>query len=483
MTPTAPATAQQSIEPGTRPAPTQTTTTFPDSWRPRLRDTVRLESTPGAAPRHLIYDRETGTYCQLAAGAAELARLLDGTYSFGDLAGDGGTAAREQLTPFLVSLIELGLLERAGVDAQIETAHRAPQRRRWMRLEYAWTGCAPAFAALRPLARALFSPVAAAVLLTLLVAGGWALTSVAGTVWSDASRTPTLAVAVGSVVAMVLLITLHEMAHGLALTRFGGRVNRVGLMLIYLLPAAFCDVSDGYRLPGRWRRVVVALAGIAVQLLAIASCAITLHIIGSGGSDDLRQLLAVVLVLNATIVVANLIPFIRFDGYWALVAALDAPNLYARGLAALGTRARRLVEGRLRTRADNPGEDRPAPPESSGDRALMAYGAACAATPPVLVLAALWQWNLLLIQLGATGAVVWFALLGLSVVFVARVGLRRARTLSYLPLRQRLRAAALTLLVMTAAVTTAGLLMAATDQAHHLAHHMWEEPLHQILAL
>jgi len=481
MTPTAPATAQHAIEPGTRPAPTQTTMTFPDSWRPRLRDTVRLESVPGAAPRHLIYDSETGNYCQLAAGAAELAPLLDGTYSFGDLAGDDGTA-REQLTAFLVSLIELGFLERTGVDAQIETAHRAPQRRRWMRLEYAWTGCAPAFAAVRPLARALFSPVAAAVLLILLVAGGWALTSVAGTVWRDASQTPTLVVAVGSVVAMVLLITLHEIAHGLALTRFGGRVNRVGLMLIYLLPAAFCDVSDGYRLPGRWRRVVVALAGIAVQLLAIASCAITLHIIGSGGSDDLRQLLAVVLVLNATIVVANLIPFIRFDGYWALVAALDTPNLYARGLAALGTRARRLVEGQPRTRAGNR-EDRPAPPGSSGDRALMAYGAACAATPPVLVLAALWQWNLLLIQLGATGAVAWFALLGLSVVFVARVGLRRARTLLDLPQRQRLRAAALTLLVMTAAVTTAGLLMAATDQAHHLAHHMWEEPLHHILAL
>lgn len=479
MTPKAAATVQQSIEPDTRPAPTQTTTMFPDPWRPRLRDTVRLESTLGAAPRHLIYDSETGNYCQLAAGAAELAPLLDGTYSFGDLAGDGGTGAREQLTHFLVSLIELGFLERAGVDAQIQTAHRAPKRRRWMRLEYAWTGCAPAFAALRPLARALVSPVAAAVLLTLLVAGGWALTAVAGTVWSDASRTPTLGVAVGSVVAMVSLITLHEMAHGLALTRFGGRVDRVGLMLIYLLPAAFCDVSDGYRLPGRWRRVVVALAGIAVQLLAIASCAITLHIIGSG-SDDLRQLLAVVLVLNATIVVANLIPFIRFDGYWALVAALDAPNLYTRGLAALGTRVRRLVEGRPRARSGNPGEDRPAPPGSSGGRALMAYGAACAATPPVLVLAALWQWNLLLIQLGAGGAVAWFALLGLSIVFVARVGLRRARTLSGLPLRQRLRAVALTLLVMTAAVTTAGLLVAATDQAHHLTHHMWEEPLHQI---
>lgn len=483
MTPTAPATVQQSIESGPRPAPAQTTTLFADSWRPRLRDSVRLESTPGAAPRHLIYDSETGVYCQLAAGAAELAHLLDGTYSFGDLAGDGGTAAREQLTHFLVSLIELGFLESAGVDAQTETAHRAPQRRRWLRLEYAWTGCAPAFAALRPLARVLFSPVGAAILLTLLVAGGWALTSVAGTVWNDASRTPSLGVALGSVVAMVLLITLHEMAHGLALTRFGGRVNRVGLMLIYLLPAAFCDVSDGYRLPGRWRRVVVALAGIAVQLLAIAGCAITLHIIGSGGSDDLRQLLAVVLVLNATIVVANLIPFIRFDGYWALVAALDTPNLYARGLAALGTRVRRLVEGRPRARAGDPGQDRPAPAGRSGGRALMAYGAACAATPAVLVLAALWQWNLLLIQLGTAGAMAWFALLGLSVVFVARMGLRGARTLSGLPLGQRLRAVALTLLVLTAAVTIAGLSMAATDQTHHLAHHMWEEPLHLIRAL
>jgi len=454
--------------------------TLPDSWRPRLHDTVRLETTAGPAPRHLIYDSKTATYCQLGVEAVALARLLDGTHSYGDLAGNGRTAAREKLTRFLVNLIELGFVDGAGVDVPIGTADHAPKRRRsWTRLEYPWTGCAPVFAALRPLARALFSPAAAVAFLILLVAGCWALTSVAPTVWSDASRTPTVGVVVGTVVAMVILTTLHEMAHGLALTRFGGRVNRVGLMLIYLLPAAFCDLSDGYRLPGRWRRAVVALAGIAVQLLAIAGCALALHLAVSGGSDDLRQLLAVLLVLNATIVVANLIPFVRFDGYWALAAVLDAPNLRARGLAALGTKVRRLVEGRPCARTGNLGQDRPAPPGPSRDWVLVAYGAACAATPPLLLLAALWQWHLLLGKLGAAGALAWFAVLGLSVVIVARAGRRKVRTLAGLPLRQRLRAAALTLLVMTAAGTTAFLV----ETEQHLARHLWTEPLRQILAL
>lgn len=129
------------------------------------------------------------------------------------------------------------------------------------------------------------------------------------------------------VAGLSLLTLLHEAAHGLTLTRFGGRPRRAGFMIFYLTPAFFVDVTDGWRLPDRRQRVAIALAGPAVHA---AVAAVALLVALALPDTEVRQTLVLLALACAAIVLVNLIPFVRFDGYIALMSALDEPNLRAR---------------------------------------------------------------------------------------------------------------------------------------------------------
>lgn len=127
------------------------------------------------------------------------------------------------------------------------------------------------------------------------------------------------------VTAVLGLITLlHEGAHGLALTMFGGEPRRAGVMLFYLAPAFFVDVTDGWRLGQRRQRVAIALAGPAVHAVLAALAFLIALVFPPSTAHRSLLLLAVSCVV---VVVVNLIPFVRFDGYIALMSAIDEPNL------------------------------------------------------------------------------------------------------------------------------------------------------------
>ncbi|MFJ6532310.1 daptide biosynthesis intramembrane metalloprotease [Microbacterium sp. NPDC091662] len=131
------------------------------------------------------------------------------------------------------------------------------------------------------------------------------------------------------VAALSLMTLLHEAAHGLTLTRFGGRPRRAGFMLFYLTPAFFVDVTDGWRLPERRQRVAIALAGPAVHA---AAAAVALLAALAFPQPVIRQTLLLLALSCVAIVLVNLIPFVRFDGYIALMSALDEPNLRGRAI-------------------------------------------------------------------------------------------------------------------------------------------------------
>lgn len=131
------------------------------------------------------------------------------------------------------------------------------------------------------------------------------------------------------VAVLSLMTLLHEVAHGLTLTRFGGRPRRAGIMLFYLTPAFFVDVTDGWRLSSRRHRVAVALAGPAVHAVVAAVALLAALVFPQPLVDQLLLLLA---LSCSAIVLVNLIPFVRFDGYIALMSALDEPNLRVRAI-------------------------------------------------------------------------------------------------------------------------------------------------------
>lgn len=127
------------------------------------------------------------------------------------------------------------------------------------------------------------------------------------------------------ILALVVSVSIHEFAHALMLIYYGGRVRRMGVMLFYLSPAFFCDVTDAWRLPRKEQRTRVALAGVVATFAIAGMFAVVSALLGF--EHPWLTVAAVALFAGS---VANLVPFIKLDGYIALMTYLDEPNLRRR---------------------------------------------------------------------------------------------------------------------------------------------------------
>jgi putative peptide zinc metalloprotease protein len=61
-------------------------------------------------------------------------------------------------------------------------------------------------------------------------------------------------------------ITIHEFGHGYSVKHFGGRVSKIGFLLVFAMPGMYCDTSDSHLFPNWKHRACVALAGTYFEL-------------------------------------------------------------------------------------------------------------------------------------------------------------------------------------------------------------------------
>lgn len=127
-------------------------------------------------------------------------------------------------------------------------------------------------------------------------------------------------------IGLIFLTTvLHELGHALACARFGAGVRSIGVMLFYLQPAAYADVTDAWRLADRWQRALIAAAGIYVQAVIGAVFLLIWSALAAFGYR--ADLLALFALLNVSVCVANCMPFVKLDGYWLLSHVMNMTNL------------------------------------------------------------------------------------------------------------------------------------------------------------
>lgn len=120
----------------------------------------------------------------------------------------------------------------------------------------------------------------------------------------------------------------HELAHGITCKHFGGECRELGLMFLLGVPCLYCDVSDAWLIPERWKRVLISSAGILVELV-IGSIAVLVWTFSlSGTVQDLAVL--TIVVCSVSTIVFNGNPLMRYDGYFVLSDMLGIPNLAAR---------------------------------------------------------------------------------------------------------------------------------------------------------
>jgi putative peptide zinc metalloprotease protein len=303
--------------------------------RPRLAPDARVhEPIEDGAP--WLVQSGAQRYLRVAAGMASLLRLADGTRDAEDMAKELGWS---------VELVGEGLL-RAQRTGLLEDAADKPRRERRITfvppLTVQFTVVRPErmLNVFRPLTARLAHRGWAIVAATLAGAGLLALVAQAQTTIAALSEPISLPALLALLVVTYCGTMLHELSHGLVLSHYGGRPSRMGFMLFYLTPAFFCDVSDGWRLPRNRQRVRVALAGIATQTVIAGLAGVGSVVVAvAGGNPAVRDFLLLLTVTNYVSGLFNTIPFVKLDGYLALMSHLDISHLRDRSI----TDARRLV--------------------------------------------------------------------------------------------------------------------------------------------
>ncbi|QDT37007.1 hypothetical protein [Stratiformator vulcanicus] len=118
---------------------------------------------------------------------------------------------------------------------------------------------------------------------------------------------------------------LHEFGHGICCLRVGGECRELGVLLLVFTPCLYCDVSDTWRMPEKWKRIAVGLAGIWVELLLAATAAL----VWCGSEPGIWRTLAlnVMLIGSINTLLFNGNPLLRYDGYFVLSDLLEIPNL------------------------------------------------------------------------------------------------------------------------------------------------------------
>lgn len=154
--------------------------------------------------------------------------------------------------------------------------------------------------------------------------GTYGLVTTAGSYWQGI---------VSLIVANLVVIVCHEMAHALTVKHYGREVRRGGFLLYFGLPAFFVDTMDIW-MERKRARMAVSWAGPYANLIigGLASIAINVW-----PESALNSLFFKIAFISYITVLSNLSPLLETDGYFILMDWLDIPMLRQKSLEFLRT--------------------------------------------------------------------------------------------------------------------------------------------------
>lgn len=181
---------------------------------------------------------------------------------------------------------------------------------------------------------------------------------------------------------------LHELGHALAIKRFGGGVHEMGIALLIGFPLPFVDASASSVFKSKTERMLVAAAGIMVEL-GFASAGAILWANSDGFASDLGLVLMMMGGISTLLFNGN--PLLKFDGYYLLADWLEIPNLQLRSRRAVAQLLRHGLAGDIAVK--------PRSEDTREWRWLCAYGICSGIYRTVLMLWIAWfvsdRWALL----------------------------------------------------------------------------------------
>jgi putative peptide zinc metalloprotease protein len=130
-------------------------------------------------------------------------------------------------------------------------------------------------------------------------------------------------------VLLLMLGFVHETAHGLTCKHYGGQVHHMGLMFLYLVPCFFVDVTESWVSGTKIQRLATIIAGIWIEMV-ICGVAMIFWLNTATGSWPHNFAYEVILLTGIAVVVINLNPLIKLDGYYFLTEVIEIPELKER---------------------------------------------------------------------------------------------------------------------------------------------------------
>jgi len=170
-------------------------------------------------------------------------------------------------------------------------------------------------------------------------------------------------------IVVLVVIALHEHAHGLTCHHFGGEVREMGFLFLFFQPCMYANVSDAWTFADRSKRLWVTAAGAYFEFW-IGSICTMLWVATEGGTLFNNLMYQAMTVCGLSSVLFNFNPLIKLDGYYLLCDVLETPNLKNQSMAYVKSMFKRHL-----FRVESTGEEVFLPREK---RVFLIYGIASA---------------------------------------------------------------------------------------------------------
>ena len=132
--------------------------------------------------------------------------------------------------------------------------------------------------------------------------------------------------------AYILLKAMHELGHGLAVTKQGGRVTECGILWLVFMPLPYINTSSSYLFAKRSQRVLVGFAGIWFELTLAMLAFVYWGTLAPGYFKDF--IFNISFIGSFSTLIFNLNPLMKFDGYYILSDVMGVLNLNERAVRA-----------------------------------------------------------------------------------------------------------------------------------------------------
>ena len=284
----------------------------------------------GRQSERYLARRPDGAYVELTGLLYLVISSLDGRRNPAEVATvigqqTGTDISAENVEYLLEKLYPLGLIE-ANLGQENEKVLDRPEMALGLRVKKHVVPARSVRATTRVLQHLFHLPIVVAVvaafvaLIVDMVLSGHLSTSVAALI----NRPQLTLVLLGLVLVSMVF---HEMGHASACRYGGATPGEIGGGLYLMWPALYTNVTDAYRL-GRGGRVRTDLGGIYFNAVFCVVLGAIYQITGYAP-------LILAVATTAILMLEQLLPFVRFDGYWIVSDLAGVPDLFPRLAGAL----------------------------------------------------------------------------------------------------------------------------------------------------